>query len=558
MVIDSTDDQLSYGEIVAELNRRSEEVVTVQSVQGENGNRGEEQETAFYVVLCRTNGGAFDFSPWKPVYVVAGPYDCYTLYFASETAAQNAVSELSALPEIRYAEPDAEVEACGEETLSFESQGAELMNYGPYLNWSAGCSAGSVNVAVVDSGVYPHPMYADRMLESGYDYVDADSDATNDPFGHGTNVTGILADCTQNASVYIYPVRVLNEEGKGKVSNSVNGIREAMEHGVDVINLSLAATAGNTTQALDEAVIDALYAGITVVAAAGNNHVDTSQVSPARLTNPGVIVVGACASNGNRAAYSNYGQSVDVYVYGTNIRCCRNDGDYGINSGTSMSAPHISGLASLLLLTHNGSSPDEIETRIRNSTDLSVEINIPDLIRITPDNPGFSLSILKMHLSDSIQLSTQIRPYTAAEPITYNSSDPSVVSIQNGLLIPGAVGTATVRAQSLGLEDRVFDVIVTDEECMTVTLPQNLRTIGEEAFSGVSGIVGHLVLPEGCETVAAGAFFSCEGLKTIELPDSLLNITEGAFSDTVLLCREGSPAESWAREHQQPYILLGD
>ena len=557
-VIDCTDDQFSYGELVARLNRgevpkAAKGLLTAQSVDGENAPKRGRTLTA---VLCRTDGTEPDFEPWAPDYVIAGPDHCYTLYFSTEESADKAAAELSGLPGIRYAERDAEVEACETETVSLLSWGAERMNFGPYLSWAAGCSSGSATVAVVDSGSYRHSMYSSRIQESGYDYVDGDEDATSDLYGHGTNVAGIVADCTQNLPVYLYPIRVLNAEGKGSVSNTVNGIREAVRKGVDVINLSLACE--SISGALDNAILDAVNAGVTVVAAAGNNKMDVSTISPGHLTDPGVLIVGSAETDGTKSSYSNYGESVDVYTYGSVIKCCSKTGEYAYNTGTSMAAPHVSGLAAVLALTHTGITPQETETRICNSTDAAQTINISDLTRITPDNMGFSLNLLRMDLQDSYRLGTSVRPVTATEPIQYQISDPTVVSVQEGQIVPLKPGTATIMAQSLGLEDQVFDVIVTDEECMTVTLPQNLRTIGEEAFSGAAGIVGHMVLPETCETVGAGAFLSCEGLKTIELPDSPVNIEDGAFSDTVLLCREGSMAESWAREHQQPYILLYD
>lgn len=559
-MIDCTDDQFSYGELVARLNRgevplAAEGLLSAQSVDGYSAQKRDRTLTA---VLCRTDGTEPDFVPWAPAYVLAGPYDCYTLYFSTEEGADKAVGDLSGLPSIRYAERDAEVEACGTTTVSLLSWGAERMNFGPFLSWTAGCSSGSATVAVVDSGSYLHSMYKGRVPESGYDYVDGDEDATSDLFGHGTNVTGIVADCTQNLPVSLYPIRVLNDQGKGSVSNTVNGIREAVQKGVDVINLSLACD--SISSALDNAILDAVNAGVTVVAAAGNSKVDVSTISPGHLTAPGVLIVGSAETDGTKSSYSNYGDSVDVYTYGSAIKCCSRTGEYAYvyNSGTSMAAPHISGLAAALALTHTGITPQETETRICNSTDATLDIRISDLIRITPDSMGFSLNLLKMDMQDSYRLGTSVRPVTATETIRYQVSDPSVVSVQEGQIVPHKPGTATITAQSLGLEDCIFDVIVTDEECMTVTLPQNLRTIEEEAFSGAAGLVGHMTLPESCETVAAGAFHSCEGLKTIELPVSLLNIEDGAFSDTVLLCREGSAAETWAREHQQPYILLFD
>ncbi len=546
--IDCTDDQRSYGETAALLNQAAERL----GGYGTDTTDGKKADnTGLWPVLCRTNGEAFSFEKWEPICVLAGPYDCYTLYFGSEAIAARAAAALSALPEIRYAEPDSAVEACSAGAVTFHSWGAESMNYAPYLDYSGELAEGSVTVAVVDSGVYPHPFFQERLTESGYDYVDADDDATDDPFGHGTNVTGIIADCTQGFPVCFYPVRVLNATGNGSVSNTVNGIREAMEKQVDVINLSLATR--KVSAALDAAVLDALDAGITVVAAAGNAASDTAQVSPANLTDTGVIIVGAAEEDGSLASYTNYGSSVDLYTYGTMILCCSNSGGYTEATGTSIAAPHVTGLASLLLLTHSGIAPEEIETRICLSTDKSEEVNIPDLVRMIPARPGLSLTLLKMDLQDSVSLPADARPVTAMESVRYESSDSAVISVQGGTLIPVGAGLAEITAQCPGMPEVRFTVAVTEEDCTAITLPQGLRAIGSEAFSG-DGAVLHILVPEGCETIAAGAFDGCASLKTVELPATVTALEGGSFSDAVVLCPEDELLEALLLAQNVPYI----
>ena len=180
-VIDCTDDQFAYGEFVARLNRGevppAEGLLSAQAVDGDSTQKRGLTLTA---VLCRTDGTEPDFEPWAPAYVLAGPDNCYTLYFSTDEGAGKAAAELSGLPGIRYAERDAEVEACGTAEVSLLSWGAERMNFAPFLSWAAGCSSVSATVAVVDSGSILHSFYADRVPESGYDYVDGDADATSD------------------------------------------------------------------------------------------------------------------------------------------------------------------------------------------------------------------------------------------------------------------------------------------------------------------------------------------------------------------------------------------
>ena len=150
-----------------------------------------------------------------------------------------------------------------------------------------------------------------------------------------------------------------------RCSEDITGDLRFIFDGVDVINLSLACE--SISGALDSAILDAVNAGVTVVAAAGNSNINVSTISPGHLTDPGVLIVGSAETDGTKSSYSNYGESVDVYTYGSVIKCCSKTGGYAYNTGTSMAAPHVSGLAAVLALTHMGITPQETETRICNS-----------------------------------------------------------------------------------------------------------------------------------------------------------------------------------------------
>ena len=563
---DCREDQAAYSAQVAELNRRLQ---TLPNAGGESSQSakpggagpqsvkpgrksGKSSQTPQYVaVLCRTEGGEMDFSRWAPSFVVGGPYDCYTLYFSSEAAAQ-ALEELPATPGIRYAERDTEVNACGETEYEFSSWGAEAMNFGAYLSYSSAWGSGSATVAIVDSGVAPHPRLAGRIPESGYDYVDGDTDATNDLFGHGTNVAGIVADCSAGQPVYLYPIRVLNANGSGSISNVTNAVREATRKGVDVINLSLESSVLST--ALDDAILDAVRMGVAVVCAAGNHAIDTAQVSPAHLSSRGVIVVGAAESDGSRANYSNYGASVDVYAYGTGIVCCSRSGGYVSATGTSMSAPHISGLAAMLRLIHHGIGAENIEQRIVSAADSAAAVNVPDLRAMIPERRGFCLTELWLESGEYFRLPVTALPETAMESISYQSGDDTVLEISGGLLIPLQEGTVTVTASCTGFADVSFEVEIRDS-LVELTVPEGLISVEDGAFQG-NAAAERVVLPDGLETLGDGVFENCGSLKSVTLPDSLLSLGENSFSGAVILCPEGSEGDRYAVENGLNYVLI--
>ena len=545
--LDRSDDQFSYGEQVALLNKQ----MATQKLSGMRTR--DTKQAGFIAILTRTNGQNIDFGQWNPRYVVAGPYHCYTLYFSGDTAADKALKELKETPGIRYAERDAEVHACGESDYSFHSWGAQVMNFGEFVPYSHQWGSGSVTVAIIDSGVFLHPQLASRIHASGYDYVDADYDATNDLNGHGTNVAGIVGDCTVGEPVYLYPIRVLNANGGGSISNVTNAVREATAHGVDIINLSL--ESGAISTALDEAILDAVGAGITVVIAAGNHAINTSQVSPAHLMNSGVIVVGSVERDGSRSSYSNFGASVDVYAYGTGIQCCSRNGGYTTATGTSMSAPHISGLAAMLQLIHHGLSPGNIEKRITHAAYRESGMNVPDLLRMVPERIGFRLTQLRLDMGDTLQLPETALPGTSLEDIAYQSSDETVLLIENGKLIPMKAGTVTVTANCTGFETVSFEVQVENEAGSRLTVPGAVQSIEDEVFRGNKSIV-YAILDDKITVLGDDVFADCESLRMLFLPDSLVSIGDNTFSGAVVVCSEGSSADCFVQENNLDYLIV--
>ena len=157
----------------------------------------------------------------------------------------------------------------------------------------------------------------------GYDFVDHDP-YPNDRNGHGTFVASTIAEATNNGTgltglaygVHVMPVRVLDTAGEGEASTIAEGVRFAVEHGAQVINLSLEFSPGVTASDIPELIEALRYAhrhDVLVVAAAGNEG-HAAVAYPARA--PDVVSVGATTEHGCLAAYSNDGSGLTLVAPG--------------------------------------------------------------------------------------------------------------------------------------------------------------------------------------------------------------------------------------------------
>jgi thermitase len=236
--------------------------------------------------------------------------------------------------------------------------------------WQLSQGNENIVIAVIDSGVdLDHPDLVHR-LKKGYNVL-ADNTLPEDDNGHGTHVAGIIASETNNREGVagitwfnqIMPIKALNSEGYGSSFDVAKGIIWAVDHGAQIINLSL----GNyqPSELLQEAVRYAYERGVVIVAASGNDN--SSQPSyPAAY--PEVLSVGAITSDGSRAEFSNYGAYLDVVAPGTNIPSTFVHHRYAALSGTSMAAPHVSALAGLIRSLNPRLSNIEVMDIIKKNT----------------------------------------------------------------------------------------------------------------------------------------------------------------------------------------------
>ncbi|ANB56358.1 subtilase family protein [Anoxybacillus sp. B7M1] len=237
----------------------------------------------------------------------------------------------------------------------------------------------SVTVAVIDTGMdMKHPDLQAQLLPS-YNAVNPASPGVKDT--HGTHVAGIIGAAANNGigahginpNVKILPIDVFNGGSGASDYTIAQGILYAIEKGAKVINMSLGGYFSSPI--LEEAVEKAIAAGVTVVAAAGNDATDLYSIPAAY---EGVISVGASDSKKQLADFSNYGPSVDIVAPGVDVYSSIYDPAKGASfaelSGTSMASPVVAGVASLILSKHPNLKPYQVEAILeRTATDLGAK-----------------------------------------------------------------------------------------------------------------------------------------------------------------------------------------
>jgi subtilisin family serine protease len=183
-------------------------------------------------------------------------------------------------------------------------------------------------------------------------------ESPEDEVGHGTHVAGIIAGAGIAMpegiapKCRLLPVRVLGamkqgarRVGAGLVDNINAGVKWAVDHGADVINMSLGVRHSGGGLPHEEVVDYAKRKGVTIVAASGNDGQEALYYPGAF---PSVIAVGASDDHGDVAAFSTYGRQVSFVAPGTDVYSSYLENDYAFSSGTSHAAPFVTGGIALL------------------------------------------------------------------------------------------------------------------------------------------------------------------------------------------------------------------
>jgi type VII secretion-associated serine protease mycosin len=341
-------------------------------------------------------------------------------------------------------------------TLAHSDQTRDSQWHLRFLNVAAAqrlAQGEGVRVAVIDTGVDPHPDLRANLVPGTAIAPNAAGDGRHDAHGHGTGMAGLIAahgGGNANGALgiapraKIVPVAADYETNQSNNETVAAGIEWAITQNIDVINLS---SGGGPSPRLRAAVSAALAADIVVVAAVGNKPGVQSVQFPAFY--PGVLAVGATDRTGNLAKISVTGRGVVLVAPGVDIMTTRPRGTYGRGTGTSDAAAIVSGAAALVRSRYPDLSAEEVVHRL---TATATDKGAPG-----PDEEyGHGVLNLVAALTAGVPpLTPSARPPTPSPSRSSTAGgpaedDPLVLPITLGTLavIAGVIGVLAVRSRA--------------------------------------------------------------------------------------------------------------
>ena len=541
-----------------------------------------------------------------------------------------AIKALRHDPDIDYAEPNYRVRA---EAVP-NDPGYELQWHYPLIDlpsaWDTTAGSPQVIVAVIDTGILSrHPDLSGQWVD-GYDFVrspssagdgdgiDPDPEDPGDSRGagtnsfHGTHVSGTVAAAGNNGlgvagvayDSRVMPLRVLGTDGEGTSYDVDQAVRYAAglandsgtlpARTADIINLSLGgAPFSQSSQALYRQV---RAAGISVVASAGNEA--SSQPSyPAAYE--GVISVAAVDAQRQRASYSNTGASIDIAAPGGNYGVDQNGDGYpdGVLStgglgpggeagytflvGTSMAAPHVSGVIALMKSVNPALSPADIDALLVRG-ELADDLGAPGrdneyghglinaqravLAALTAggsapaDKPLLSASASGLNFSGNVEsLDLELRNGGKGELALISVSTTAPwLELQPSNVDTNGLGVYRVAVERAGLSAGVYSAQITARSNINTLDIRVIMSVGTGVAADVGVVYILLYEQEAEEPVAQGSAVARNGrydFAFTDVPRGHYQLFAGSDADNdLLICDAGEACGSWLTV-DQPIVI---
>jgi subtilisin family serine protease len=376
--------------------------------------------------------------------------------------------------------------------------------------WPITTGSSSITIAICDTGVdATHPDLAPKVVP-GWNVYNNNSD-TADVHGHGTQVAGAAASCSNNgigvASVawgcLIMPIRISDLAGNATYSTIASGITWAADHGARVANVSYIATDSSTVRTAAQHMQS--RGGVVTVSAGNYSTFDSAP------DNPYVLTVSATDISDVLSGFSNYGNNIDLAAPEAVYTTTRGGG-YSYQGGTSFSAPIVAGVAALVLSAKPNLTGAQVQDILKqNADDLGVSgwdsnygwgrINAARAVNAasgggssdtTPPTVGFSSPINGSNVSGTVSLEVTANDNQGVSSVSVSvdgtllgadNVSPYAFSwntslVNNGLhMLTATASDAAGNRASASITVTVSNVGDTTSPTVTITSPANGATV---------------------------------------------------------------------------------
>lgn len=510
-----------------------------------------------------------------------------TLKEPSKKNVRNAIIALRKIGGIESVEPNYLADINSEITndVHFGALWGLSDNFGMHARsaWQITTGSKQVRVGIIDTGIARHDDL-NANLTTGWDTYNNNSITTDDTHSHGTHVAGTIGAVGNNVvgvagvnwNVTLVPLQAVNEDNRfpaGAVTSAINYAiaKWGTEEQIDILNYSVAAF--GRSQAVRNAA--AKYKGLFVWSAGNDDkNVDIDFESYGDFDLPNIISVGALKQNGERPNVNDWGYSIDsegnrhnqgsnfsvsgknvnIYAPGDKIFSTHLKNNYGYKSGTSMAAPHVTGVAALLLSlnpTLTGAELKELILQSADETNISIYDENGNTINQTVKKLNAYTAVRRMGYNTTILSDTEIRIDSLKDKNF--DGDLNIPSVINGRYVseiaPQAFSGQTllksvrfpVRIRSIGFDAFKDCTALTSAEWGYIDSDDEediclITYIGNAAFYNCNKLA-QFNFPITLEYIGYNAFENCSSLQTVDLGNcnNLTNINNATFKNCTKL-----------------------